>query len=44
VSCRIPALDLGLDDPFCESGDQLGFIANNKIDEGELVLIVVNCQ
>jgi hypothetical protein len=43
VSCRIPAFGLGLQDQICAEGDDVGFVANNKVDEGELVLIVVSC-
>lgn len=47
VSCRIPALDVGIftsDDDFCRPGDRVAFIANNQIDQGQLVLVVASCD
>lgn len=46
VSCRIPALDVGIftsAQDFCDPGDRAAFVANNRLDVGELVLIVVGC-
>jgi hypothetical protein len=47
VSCRIPALDVGIftnASEFCQPGDRVSFLANNLIDAGELVLQVVSCN
>lgn len=47
ASCRIPALDVGTFTSgvnFCEPGDRVSFLTNNRIDVGELVLQVVSCN